>query len=332
MSFTKTARVIAVAACSVAALHAVPAHATDTAEQRSGTGALTSKGFSARTVLTSTSGKKLALTVSATGNSSGSSVSIGLSQGRESHTWSFQAPASALKIGSTGAGTLVLSSAQTGDRGKLNLTFAPSGTVKKRMCGTQLASKSRPMDVSGIAFFKTGTKPWGNVGSATRSRAFTGAANVSWSYDVTCATPPAACSSYLSWNAYQFTSTTMTGVSGTRRGTSASAMGFRSTQLPSPAGASRTDLVTVASVPLPTFSGNLDNASVLAKVGTGSLTVNGQNGYATDVPCGAGDSATVTSWSGTATNGTTALKVPAQVFGAFSVPNGTSASITRQVS
>ena len=91
-------------------------------------------------------------------------------------------------------------------------------------------------------------------------------------------------------------------------------------------------LARLASVPLPTFSGNLDNASVLAKVGTGSLTVNGQNGYATNVPCGSGDSATVTSWSGTATNGSTALKVPAQIFGAFSVPNGTSASITRQVS
>lgn len=334
MSFTKLARVTAVAACSVAALHAVPADAAQSAKSaaRTDTGALVSKGFTARTVLTSTSGKKLALTIGASGNSGGSSVSIGLSQGRESHTWSFQAPASALKVDSTGAGTLVLSSAQTGNRGKLNLKFSPSGAVKKRMCGTKLASKSRPMDVSGIAFFKTGTQPWGNVGSATRSRAFNGAANVSWAYDVTCTTAPASCTSYLSWSSWKFGSTTMTGVSGTRRGTSASAMGFRSTTLPSPAGASRTDIVSLASVPLPTFSGDVDNASVIAKNGTGSLTVAGQNGYATDVPCGSNDSAKVTSWNGTVTNGSTAFRIPAQVFGAFTVPNGTSGSITRQVS
>ncbi len=329
MSLSTLARVTAVAACSVAALHAVPANAADDAAARAGTGALTSKGFYAKTTLTSTSGKKLALTIGAT---SGTSVSIGLSQGRESHTWTFQAPASALKIDSTGGGTLVLTSAQTGDRGRLNLKFSPDGTVRKRMCGTQVASKSRPMDVSGIAFFKTGTQPWGNVGKATRAIAFNGAANVNWTYDVTCATTPASCSSYLSWSSYQFSSSTMTGVSGTRRGSTASAMGFRSTTLPSPSGATRTDIVNLASVPLPTFSGGLDNASLVAKAGSGSLTVAGQNGYASDIPCGSGDSATVTQWSGKVTNGATALRIPAQVFGAFSVPNGTTGSITRQVS
>jgi hypothetical protein len=330
MSFTKTARILGVAACAAAALHAVPAEARQATQARTDTGALVSKGLTARTVLTSTSGKKLTLTIGGSGSSTGSSISIGLTSGRENHTWSFQAPASALKFGSTGVGTLVLSSAQTGNRGRLSLKFSPSGTMRTRTCNGKVASKSRPVAVSGIAFFKTGTRAWGNVGKATRAISFSGARTVSWTYDVSCATPPAACTSYLSWNSWSFGPTVTQGVSGTRRGTSASAMGFRSTTLAVPKGASRTDIVTVASTPLPTFTGNVDAASVTAKLGAGSVTVAGQDGFAYDIPCGSGSTASLTQWSGTATNGSTAFRIPAQVFGAFAVPNGTSASITRQ--
>ena len=328
MTFTRTARILGVAAVTAAALHAVPAGAATS--HRADTGALTSKSLTARTVLTSTSGKKLTLTVSGVGTSSGSTVSVGLASGNESHTWSFQAPASALKVGSTGAGTLVLTNVQTGNRGTLNLRFSPAGAIRKRTCNGKLASASKPVSVSGIAFFKTGTRPWGNVGRATKAISFGSTRAVGWTYDVTCATPPAPCTEYLSWSSWQFGSTVMQGVSGTRRGTTASAMGFRSTTLASPKGASRTDVVSLPKVALPTFAGDTSAASVTAKNGTGSVTVAGTDGFGYDVQCGSGGTARLTQWQGTATNGSTAFRIPAQVFGAFSVPNGTAASIMRQ--
>ena len=45
-----------------------------------------------------------------------------------------------------------------------------------------------------------------------------------------------------------------------------------------------------------------------------------------------GGTSTVTQWMGEATNGSPAFRIPAQVFGAFTVPDGQDASITRQVS
>jgi hypothetical protein len=333
MSFTTIARLAGVAACSLAALHAVPAvAATAHTAARADTGALTSKALAARTVLTSTSGKKLTMTVSGTSSSSGSTVTIGLSSGNESHMWSFKARSTDVKIGSTGAGTITLTSAQTGDRGKLNLKFSPTTAVKKRMCGDKVAAKSRQVSVSGIAFFKTGTRPWGNVGKSAKAISFNRANTVTWAYDVTCATAPTACTSSLSWSSWKFGGSVMEGVSGSRRGDAASVSGFRSTNLSKPAGASRLDSVTVPKAPLPTFAGDTSSATLTAKVGTGSLTIAAQNGYDATVPCGSGGSASTTQWMGAATNGSPAFKIPAQVFGAFTVPNGQQAAFTRQVS
>src|SRR5689334_9435035 len=112
MSFTTFARLAGVAACSLAALHAVPAQAADAA--RADTGALTGKSLVARTVLTSTSGKKLTLSVTGVTGSGGSTVNIGLTSGNETHSWSFKGKSTDVKVDSTGAGSITLTSAQTG--------------------------------------------------------------------------------------------------------------------------------------------------------------------------------------------------------------------------
>ncbi len=79
-------------------------------------------------------------------------MTVGPGQGSESHQWSFRARTPDLVIGSTGAGRLTLSTAQTGNRGRPSLRFSPRGTVRQRACGGRVAGKSRPMVVSGIAY------------------------------------------------------------------------------------------------------------------------------------------------------------------------------------
>lgn len=85
-------------------------------------------------------------------------------------------------------------------------------------------------------------------------------------------------------------------------GSTASITAFRSSTLTPPTGATRTDVVT-RPTPVPTFS----------QCRSGAETV-----IATD-----------TSWWDSTTNGTLALTVPAQVFGAFSIANGSTGSIGR---
>ena len=333
----RLARLAAVSLCPVALVSVTaPGWAADASDSstvaRAGTGALVSKTLSARTVLTSTSGKKLALTVGATGDAKGSTVTIGLSQGKESHLWSFKARAADLKVGSTGAGTLTLSSTQTGSRGKLNLKFSPVEAFRTKTCGGQVASKSRKMAVSGIAYFKTGTQAWGNVGRSTRAIKLAGANTVTWTYDVTCPTPAStpACSKVTTWSAFASTGSRMTSISGSSNGTSASVTAFRSVTL-TPAGASRVDLVT-RSVPVPAFDQSGSSATLVATSGTSSLTVDGDGGFGSDYPCRSGSSTVTghdTSWFGSATNGSPAFQVPAQILGGFGVPNGSTATIGR---
>jgi hypothetical protein len=205
--------------------------------------------------------------------------------------------------------------------------------VRKKTCGGQVASRTRPMAVSGIAHFKTATAAWGTVGSATRTTTFNSTKTVTWSYDVTCSTPPPVCTRGLSWSAFHSTASTVRGVSGSSNGTTASVTAYRSTTLTAPAGASRTDLVTVRSAALPTFTTAGSAATLTARSGGGSLTAQGEGAFSNSSPCRSGTTtktSTQTSWFGSATNGSPAFKVPAQVFGAFSVPDGSTASISRQ--
>ncbi len=331
MTRNRLTRLAALSLCALGVVATTPAFAgtTDTSA-RSGTGALTGKVLTARTTLTSTSGKKLVLSVTA--SSPGNTVTIGLAQGRESHLWTFKARAADISIGSTGGGTIKLSNTQTGNRGRLDLKLSPRDTFRTRKCGTQVASRTRPVAVSGIAYFKTGTAAWGNVGKATRAISLAGANTVTWSYDVSCSTPPPACARTLSWSAFRSTSAATLGLSGTSNGSTASITAFRSSTLSAPSGATRMDLVTT-SAPVPTFSQTGSSATLVARLGTGSLTVQGDGGFGSSYQCRTSTgtvTATDTSWWGSTTNGTKALTVPAQVFGGFSIANGSTGSIGRQ--
>jgi len=293
------------------------------------------KTLSARTVLTSTSGKKLTLTIGATGSSAGTNVMIGLAQGSETHMWSFRAKATDLKVGSTGAGTLTLSSTQTGNRGKLSLKFSPVEAFRTRTCGGKVASKSRKMAVSGIAYFKTGTTRWGSVGRSATSIKLAGPNSVTWTYDVDCPTPGGGslptCSRATTWSAFHSNATTFTSVSGSSNGTKATVSALRSVQLGTPAGASRVDIVS-RTVPLPILTPSGDTTTLVAKGTTGSMTIAGDGSFDNDYQCRSGSTTHTghdTTWVGEATNNSPAFAVGAQVFGAFKVPNGVDASIRK---
>ena len=336
MTSNHLVRLAALSLCTAGAVGTIGTVATTTAwaagsDVPARSGAQSSSTLAARTVLTSTTGKRLTLSVTASGTSRGSTVTIGVAQGNESHLWSFKARAADVKIGSTGGGTVTLSNAQTGNRGRLSLRITPQATIGTRRCGTQVVSRSRPVAVSGIAFFTTGTA-WGNVGRSTRAIALAGANNVTWAYDVTCPTSTPSCTTSLTWSTFRSTATSTEGISGSSNGTTASITAFRSLTLSVPAGASRTDVVTVRSAPVPTFSQDGTSASLTATNGTGRVSVAGSGGFSDSSPCRTGTTTGTqqdTSWFGTATNGATPFRVGAQVLGAFTVKDGSTASISR---
>ena len=333
MTTNRLVRLAAVSLCAAGVVATTPAWAQPSdVTARSGTGALVARTMSARTVLTSTTGRKLTVSVSATRTSNAGTVTIGVAQGAESHVWSFRARAADVAIGSTGGGTVTLSNTQTGNRGRLSLKLTPKDTIRTSRCGTQVASRTRPVAVAGIAFFKTGTT-WGTVGRATRTISLAGANRVTWSYDVTCPAPTPVCARGLSWSTFRSTSTSTEGISGRSNGTTASITAFRSVTLAAPTGASRVDVVTVRSAPVPTFTQDGSSASLTAANGAGRVSIAGGGGFGTGSPCRTGTTTATqqdTTWYGAATNGATPFKVAAQVLGGFSVQDGATASISRQ--
>ncbi|MDR7360634.1 hypothetical protein [Nocardioides marmoribigeumensis] len=312
---------------------AVATAAGDPAASTSARSTLTGKSMYARTTLTSTSGKKIVFSVSGYSYSDGTTVSLSMANGTESHSWSYKARAADLTMDSTGKGTLTLTSTQTGDRGRVKLSFRPTDPAKTTSCGGQVSSKTRKVAVSGIAFAKSATKAWGNVGKASSSITF-GTGSVSWSYDNPnpCPSPKPPCASSLSWSVTRSSATSYQGISGYRTGTKASAYAYRNVKLSSPAGAYRSDSRSLSSVTLPTFKGTAASATLVAKAGGGSATLTGKNGYSYTNPCGTSGTLKSTSWSqATAKNGSPALKIPTQIYPAFVAANTDSAYFSRTV-
>lgn len=318
------------AATSPAAADPDPSMPDVLSAARADAAAQTGTLVSARTVLTSTTGKKLTLDVTGFRSSEGSTVVVALSQQGESHSWSFPAKASAVAINGKGAGTIDLPAQAMGGAGKLALTFSPSGAVKKQTCQGSLASKRRPVSVRGVAQLKTGTAGWGDVGSAKKPTTFR-TSQVMWSYDAECPAPAAPCVDTLSWNGFDTAGQVVTGISGSVVAGDSSLTAYRSTPLAAPAGAYRTDLVTVPDAPAPTLSGPEDEKTLRAELGDGSLSIEGSAAGTETSPCESGDTLAETSWFGTVSNGTRAFTVPAQVFGDFTLADDAFASFTRSV-
>ena len=284
----------------------------------------------ARTQLTSTAGEKLLLDVTGFRSSRDSTVVVALTQGGESHSWSFPAKSGDVVVDGQGAGRITLSPTAMGGLGKIALTFEPFGGVKKQTCQGSLVSKQRPVAVRGLAQIKTGTSAWGDVGSAKKARTFR-ASQVLWSYDADCPVSDVPCTDTISWNGFESVGQVVTGISGTDSGGDSSLTAYRTGPMASPSGAYRTDVVIVAGAPALTLSGSEDEMTLRATLGDGSLEIQGSTPITESAPCGAGGTLTETSWFGTVTNGTRPLTVPAQVFGDFTLQDDAFASFTRSV-
>ncbi len=288
--------------------------------------------YTASTKVTSTTGHHLLVSVYVSKQSGHKpTVSVTLRAPHESHTWSFSAPSSALKVNSSGKGSVTLSASAMGGYGKLALHVKPVGATKTYRCQGQVVSKSRPVKVSGVMFADTkssGRHKWGKVGSKTRSFTFAKPSSVSWQYDntATCPTPKSTCYASLFWDASLFSSTAYSSLTGGTSRKSSYLSGYRSVQLHKPAGAHRSDSVT-AKAPAPKLTVANDGSAVLtAKLGKGSAKIAAPAGSDNSTPCGTGGKQEHSlTWSGSYTNGATSLKVPAQIFGAISMKNSASA-------
>lgn len=288
--------------------------------------------FSAFRTLRSSSGKRLRLSIYVSRQSGAKpNVTVGLTHARggETHSWNFTAGSRAFRMDATGTGRLRLSGAQTGGRGKVRLSFKPDGRFGYDRCGGKVAVKTRPLAVSGVAFFSSGTKAWGRVGKRRGSIRFARATGT-WSTGVSCPAPEEKCKAgiKLTWYAADHgdASTYLTGgkYAGDWRLTAA-----RRTTLAKPAGAVRTDVVYVTGLPAPRLLIHVDSSAQLnVKAKTGGLFISAPPSSPQSRPCG-GLTETRTSWFGTVTNDPTPLTVKAAVYGSIRMPDGAAAVFTR---
>lgn len=323
---TVASAVTSTAAADPGALPGAPGSTSARADVASQSGVV----VTARTVMTSSTGEKLTFDVTGLRSTQGSTVLVALSQQGESHSWSFPAKASDVAVNGKGAGRITLSSTAMGGLGALDLTFSPSGAVKKQTCQGDLASKRRPVAVRGTAQLRTGTSGWGDVGSAKKATAFR-SSQVLWSYDAECPAAEVPCEDALSWSGFDTAGDVVSGISGSVVGGRSSLTAYRTTPLPAPAGASRTDLLTVTGAPAPTLSGEGEERTLRASLGDGSLDIAGFPSSTETSPCGSGRTVTETRWFGTVANGPRPLTVPAQVFGDVTLPDEAFGTFTRTV-
>lgn len=269
----------------------------------------------------SSKGKKLTVSVGAS-KSTQASFYIGLSVSGESHTWSFPAAKSSVKISSSGAGSAKLSAKKTGGLGMLSLKMKPAGKFKSYKCGGKVYSKSRNVKVTGKLYFNTKTK-WGAVGSKRKAFKFNLSRRVTVSYDVSCPPTeyPDPCTTSVSWNGSVSKPKSYMSISGGKTGKNSSVYAYRSVQL-KPKGAIRSDSVTKR-VAAPVLSVKADKNATIKVRGTTTGTGTGKSaheGYDYTDDCDTGTQHRM-SWSGSFTNAKKPLVVSAQVFGSFKLPN-----------
>lgn len=321
----------AAASCAALALSGLGIVAADAGIAAKGATVSDVTLYSSLTNLTSTTGHHLKVGVSASQSPGGkSSISVSLRQDQEFHGWTFKAAGSAISLDDTGQGTVSLASTKSAGYAALTLHVKPVGSAKLNKCEGQLVSETRPVAVSGTLFFNTkssGSHKWGSIGSKVHTFRFDRPNSVTWSYDntATCPTPASPCFAGLSWSDYHSTSTNSTGLFGGTSGTTSWISGSRRVSLSKPSGATRSDynyLKTKA--PKLSVAGD-GSAALKVTQGTGSATIKSPSGSTYSYPCGAGaKTRKARSWPGSYTNGSTALKVPAQIFGPMSLKNSKS--------
>lgn len=282
-------------------------------------------GVYGSTEMTSSSKKKLTASVSASKAAKGAPFFyIALTRGGdEQHAWSFPAPSSAFDISKKAAGKLTLTSKQTGGMGKVALKVEPDGAMKSQKCGGEVYAKSRNVTIAGTFFFDSDSK-WGKVGKKTKPTKFRTAHTVYFSYDVDCPPTESQCSSGLSWSTSFGNGKQYTYLGATKTGSSSSVYAYRSTELAKPEGARRHDSAWgTGSAPVLTVASDESASMKIHGVsGSGTLT-DPSPGQTSSYPCKNGTQHSTYWWGGTVTNDATPVKLPAQVFGDFTVPDGT---------
>lgn len=322
---------VAVAVPGAAAVAASPAHLPSPAFRA----AASQASFSTHSVTVTTStNKKLKLSVFG-GHGDGSAeamIDLGLPSGNESHEWTFESlPASALKLSTTGSGSL--SATLPGGFGSLKLTISGHGTTTRN---TACATASRPASVSGRVVFNTkssGSHKWGKFGKQID---FGDKGSVGWSTgtpDPSCYQQPQVPCPSTSGYTWSLMGNSMQAVSvfGSVTPKKATMSVERFVQITS--AIMRDDFMTTTLAKRPTFTKGSTSSTLSINatgtpgaVGTGKLMTGApsESSYA----CGKGNTADTNEWQGEYTPGSTPLAGHPQIFGPMKAEVGSFGTVS----
>ncbi len=274
----------------------------------------------------------------------GTAVQIGIGvetrDGAEEHDWNFSAPASAVSIAADGHGRIRLGSKRSAGLATVSLRLAPVGSATHTTCQGRTATRTRHVSLSGTLLLhtkSTGKHAWGSVGSAHRTLHFSTHSAVTWIRSVAqnCPTPSLPCRNTFTWQVSGGPPGVLQLMVSANKGAHAQIGGLRSVPLAEPAGATRSDLVFMRTgTPNQLIVAGDGSATMQASLHGGTATLSSPSPAITSTqPCRAGrkkGKLSVEDWSGAVfTNGPVPIHVPAQIFGGFSMPDGSPADFAR---
>jgi hypothetical protein len=260
-----------------------------------------------------------------TASEDSTSVTISTRTFAETHSWSFPTPATGLAVSSAGKGRLTLG-AKTGPYGTIALRVAPNGHAHTQMCQGQPLQKSMPVTIGGVFVFKThsaGAHKWGNLGS---QHFHFGTGTVTWTYNnqfgESCQNFSTPCTAGIQFGATNGANS----VFGSKFGSAGSVQGTKTVKLARPHGATRNDSVNGGAKVSLKVAHNGDATLKVTGTGLAKGTATFKSSAAAQsfpAPCGKNGAKHVNqrSWNGSYHNGTPALQLKAQVFGAIKVAN-----------
>jgi hypothetical protein len=274
----------------------------------------------------------------------GTGVQIGIGvetrDGAEEHDWNFSAPASAVTIAAGGHGRIRLTSKRSAGLARVSLRLAPHSSATHTMCQGETATRTRHVSLSGTLLLhtrSTGKHAWGSVGSAHRTLHFSARSTVTWTKTAAqnCPTPSLPCRNTFTWQVSGGTPGVLELMLSANKGAHAEIGGLRSVPLAEPAGATRSDLAFLrAGTPNQLIVAGDGSATMQTSLHGGTATLTSANPAITSTqPCRDGrkkGKLTVDDWPGAVfTNGPVPIHVPAQIFGGFSMPDGSPADFAR---
>lgn len=305
-------------------LTTVPTAGAATAGASSSAAPPISRSVSVSTTVKSSTGKKLKVSLYAYVSRGIANLSVSLNRGNETHSWSFPIATSSVKISTKALGTVKVPAKKLGGYGTLSVKIKSAGKLKKSRCGGKVYNAWRSTKLAGKFFFDS-KSGWGKVGSKKKARTFK-SARTSLYYDVTCPPGPErrpVCVTQISWSGYHSTGSGYRGMYATKSGSTTWLAGSRSTRLAKPKNAYRYDSVSAkAAAPKLTVRAD-DTARIAMKGSRGSAAANSSGpGYDYTTPCRTGTQHDF-SWNGSLSNAKTPIRLKAQVYGDFTLPNGT---------